>query len=83
MDTAELNRLRWRCTHRAMLEMDVVLGHFLECHFAKLTEEQVAEFARLVEMEDQDLRPLILGKREGETKIQTEVLTLLRDVRLK
>ncbi len=83
MNTAELNRLRWRCTHRAMLEMDVVLGHFLDNHFAKLSEEQAAEFVRLVEMEDQDLRPLILGKHQGENKIQDEVLALLRDVRLK
>ena len=83
MDTAELNRLRWRCTHRAMLEMDVILTHFLDHHFAGLSEEQAAEFVRLVEMEDPDLRPLVLGKREGENKTQTEVLALLRDVRLK
>ena len=27
-----LNRLRWRCTRRALLEMDLLLGNFLENH---------------------------------------------------
>jgi len=83
MNTAELNRLRWRCTHRAMLEMDLLLGNFLENRFSNLTVEQAAEFMRLVEMEDQDLRPLILGKRVSDDTIQAEVLLMLRDVRLK
>jgi hypothetical protein len=34
-------------------------------------------------MEDQDLRPLILGKRLSDDPIQAEVLAMLRDVRLK
>ena len=83
MNATELNRLRWRCTHRAMLEMDLILGNFLENHFSNLTAEQIAEFTRLVEMEDQDLRPLILGKCPSDDPIQAEVLTMLRDVRLK
>ena len=83
MNTEELNRLRWRCTHRAMLEMDLILGNFLDHHFSNLTAEQAAEFARLVEMEDQDLRPLVLGKRISDDTIQAEVLAMLRDVRLK
>jgi antitoxin CptB len=83
MNTAELNRLRWRCTHRAMLEMDLMLGNFLDNRFSNLTAAQACEFARLVEMEDQDLRPLILGKRVSDDPIQAEVLAMLRDVRLK
>jgi hypothetical protein len=34
-------------------------------------------------MEDQDLRPLILGKCLSDDPIQAEVLAMLRDVRLK
>jgi succinate dehydrogenase flavin-adding protein (antitoxin of CptAB toxin-antitoxin module) len=83
MDTAELNHLRWRCTHRAMLEMDFMLGNFLDNHFSNLTAEQSVEFAKLVEMEDQDLRPLILGKRVSDHAVRAEVLAMLRDVRLK
>ena len=46
----ELNRLRWRCTRRAMLEMDLLLGGFLEKRFSSLTPEQAqAEIGQVVE----------------------------------
>lgn len=83
MNTAELNRLRWRCTHRAMLEMDLMLGNFLENRFSNLTPEQMAAFVILAEMEDQDLWPLIVGKRECADATQASVLTMLRNVRVK
>jgi succinate dehydrogenase flavin-adding protein (antitoxin of CptAB toxin-antitoxin module) len=36
----KLNRLRWRCTRRAMLEMDLLLGEFLDRIFPTLTPAQ-------------------------------------------
>ena len=83
MNTAEMNRLRWRCTHRAMLEMDLMLGNFLESRFSNLTPEQSTAFVMLAEMEDQDLWPLIMGKRACVDATQASVLAMLRDVRLK
>ena len=83
MNIAELNRLRWRCTHRAMLEMDLMLGDFLEKRFSGLPSEQAAAFVILAEMEDQDLWPLIMGKRECADATQASVLAMLRNVRLK
>lgn len=81
--SAELNRLRWRCTRRAMLEMDLLLGGFLEERFSALTPEQAAAFVQLADMEDLELWPLITGKRECENPLQAEVVTMLRDVRVK
>ena len=78
-----LNRLRWRCTRRAMLEMDILLGGFLEKHYASLTPEQAAAFVVLADMEDLELWPLITGKRECENPLQAQVVALLRDVRIK
>ena len=79
----ELNRLRWRCTRRALLEMDLVLGGFLETHYAGLTPEQAKAFSELADMEDHDLWPLITGKRECANSLQSEVVTMLRNVRVK
>ena len=42
MEISEMNRLRWRCTHRALLEMDLLLGNFLDTQFSNLSAEQVA-----------------------------------------
>ena len=82
MDASEqLNRLRWRCTRRAMLEMDILLGGFLEQHYASLTPEHAAAFATLADMEDLDLWPLITGRRECENQQQAEVVAMLRKVR--
>ncbi len=81
--SSELNRLRWRCSHRALLEMDLLLGGFLDKHFSSLTPEQSAAFIVLADMEDLDLWPLITGKRKCEDSAQAEVVAMLRDVRLK
>ena len=80
---AELNRLRWRCTRRAMLEMDILLGSFLDKHYAGLTREQAAVFVALADMEDLELWPLITGKRECENSLQAEVVAMLRNVKVK
>ena len=79
----ELNRLRWRCTRRALLEMDLLLGGFLETHYASLSPEQAAAFSELADMEDLELWPLITGKRECKDAVQAQVVALLRDVRIK
>lgn len=79
---AEMNRLRWKCSHRAMLEMDLLLGSFLEKHFSSLTPEQSKEFVALVEMEDQDLWPLVAGRRECRDSMQAEIVSMLRSVRV-
>lgn len=78
MEAAELNRLRWRCTHRALREMDVLLGNFLETGFAALTSEQASAFVALAEMEDLDLWPLITGRKACPDPVQAEVAAMLR-----
>ena len=82
MDIAGLNKLRWRCTRRAMLEMDLLLGGFLENHFSDLTPVQVQAFVELADMEDQELWPLITGKQDCATAEQAEVVAKLRNARI-
>ena len=79
----ELNRLRWRCTRRALLEMDLLLGNFLENQYSNLPPELAAEFVVLADMEDLDLWPLITGKKECANALQAQVVAMLRDVRVK
>ena len=79
----KLNRLRWRCTRRAMLEMDLLLGEFLDRIFPTLTTVQADAFVTLADMEDLELWPLINGSSECTDAAQAEVLALLRTVRVK
>ena len=79
----ELNRLRWRCTRRAMLETDLLLGEFLEKTFPSLTPDQAAAFVVLADLEDLELWPLVNGSQECEDVPQAEVVAMLRNVRVK
>jgi succinate dehydrogenase flavin-adding protein (antitoxin of CptAB toxin-antitoxin module) len=79
LSEAEMKRLRWRCTHRALLEMDLLLGNFLDRRFAALNPEQQAAFVALAEMEDIELRSLAMGRRECQDLVQRQVLVMLRE----
>lgn len=66
-------RVRWRC-RRGMLELDLVLAHFLQLHGAGLTVQQLAEFDELLDLPDQDLWLLVREKHVAGS----EVVALLR-----
>lgn len=58
---SEFSRLRWLC-RRGMKELDVVLGSYLEQHYAAAGSEEQAAFRALLEMPDPDLYGLLLGR---------------------
>lgn len=76
---AEMNRLRWLCTHRSMREMDLLLESFLEKHYSALSAEKAAVFIALAEMEDLDLWALVMGRRACADSLQAEIVALLRE----
>jgi succinate dehydrogenase flavin-adding protein (antitoxin of CptAB toxin-antitoxin module) len=78
LSEAELKRLRWQCTHRAQRELDLLLGSFLDRRFPELDPERQAAFAALAEMEDVDLWPLVVGRRECLDSARKEILAMLR-----
>ena len=78
MEQHEINKLRWHCTRRALLELDIVLGRFLDNGFDRLSESQVKTFIDLVAMEDHDLWALISGKVEAPDLHQSEVIAAIR-----
>ena len=78
MQPHELNKLRWHCTRRALLELDIILGRFLDNGFNQLSEAQVKTFVDLVAMEDHDLWALISGKVDAENPADAEVIAAIR-----
>ena len=77
MELHELNKLRWHCTRRALLELDITLGRFLDNGFKQLTEAQVKTFIELVAMEDHDLWALISGKVDAEDPAEIDVIAAI------
>jgi succinate dehydrogenase flavin-adding protein (antitoxin of CptAB toxin-antitoxin module) len=78
VDRGDLSRLQWRCTRRALLELDLILGKFLVEDFPKLSEAQALVFAEMADMEDHDLWPLVNGTEECENAQQAEIVAMLR-----
>ena len=75
----ELERMRWRC-RRGMLELDIVLGRFMERHYAALDAAQRAAFDALLDMPDTALWDIITGKASSAQPdtAQNALLQLLR-----
>jgi antitoxin CptB len=61
----ELDRMRW-ATRRGMLELDLVLGPFVEGRYMDLNSSDKALFQRLMLCEDQDLFAWFLRRQQPE-----------------
>jgi len=64
-DPVKRARLRWRA-RRGLLENDLIITRFLDEHEATLSDEEVDAFSRLMELADNDLMGLLLGRKELE-----------------
>lgn len=56
-------RLRWSC-RRGMLELDVLLGNFLEKAYLQLDLAGQELFVKLLDYSDQDLFEWLTGKKQ-------------------
>jgi antitoxin CptB len=74
-----LDRIRWRC-RRGLLELDIVLGRFIEQSYPSLDNEQRVVFDELLDLADNDLWDLITGKKEPALAHSREVLDWLKAV---
>lgn len=73
----ELCRLRWRA-RRGLLELDIVLGRFIDMHYAQLAEAEKRAFDALLDMPDNPLWDMIAGKQDAT---QGEEQALLEKIR--
>ncbi len=62
-DPVKRARLRWRA-RRGLLENDLIVTRFLDVHETTLTDEEVDAFSRLMELADNELMDLLLGRKE-------------------
>ena len=75
-------RLRWAC-RRGMLELDVLLGPFVEQGYDALTLEQKHIFERLLASDDPDLFAWFMGHAKSkDAELQAKVQLILDRVRV-
>jgi antitoxin CptB len=77
-----LERVRWRA-RRGLLELDIVLGRFIEAHYEQLDEAGKQAFEELLDMPDNPLWDMISGRAERgvQEAMQIEQQVLLEKIR--
>lgn len=71
-------RLLYRATHRGFKEADLMFGHFAAARLATMTDAEEAEFARLLDVPDQDLYAWVIGRAPTPPNYEGPVLTELQ-----
>jgi len=56
-------RLLFRCWHRGTREMDLILGRFADAKIAELSDSELRELERLIEVPDADLYAALTGDK--------------------
>ena len=59
---ARIKRMTMRSWRRGTKEMDLILGPFADVHLAQMDEATLATYDALLDENDQDLLPWILGQ---------------------
>ena len=81
LDAAQLSKLRWRC-RRGLLENDILIGRILEREEPVTLDEANGLYA-LMELADNDLLDLFLGRTEPEGRLdRPEVRKVIHAVRI-
>src|SRR5437588_12937796 len=73
-------RLLFRAWHRGMRETDLIMGGFADLTLAQLSEEEIAEFERLLEVPDRELLAWVMGEVQIPAGYDTALLRRLCDV---
>lgn len=60
-DTARYSRLYWRC-RRGMLELDLLLGRFIQGHIHNLSASEIETFESLLAYPDTQLFEYLMGR---------------------
>jgi antitoxin CptB len=77
LDDRMRDRIRWHC-RRGMLELDLVLNKFVECHLARLDPPKLAAFNTLLARTDPELLDLVMGHTDAVEPDERDVLVLMR-----
>jgi antitoxin CptB len=81
LSVGDINRLRWRC-RRGMLENDLFIERLFNRHAAGLTQAQAGGLMALMDLPDNALLDLLLGRQEPAGDLnRSDVLDALRLLR--
>jgi len=71
-------RLLFRCWHRGIREMDLVLGRFADSHLANMSEVELDELDGWLEIPDQKIFAWVNGAQAVPPQLDTALFRKLR-----
>ena len=77
---ARRRRLLFRCWHRGIREMDLVLGRFADAHLASLSDSELDEIERWLDVPDQQIFAWVNGMEPVPPNYDTSLFRRLRSV---
>jgi len=75
-------KLLFRSWHRGLREMDLIMGRFADRTISELTDAELTEFERLIELPDRDLLAWIIGEAQVPAAHDGPLFRRLRDFHL-
>jgi antitoxin CptB len=76
---ARRRRLLFRCWHRGIREMDLVLGRFADAQLVELSDPELDELERWLDVPDQQIFAWVNGMKPAPSDFDTELFRRLRD----
>lgn len=77
LSSEEKARLVWNC-RRGMLELDLILGGFLNIGFNRLTQQQIVQFTELLTHTDPELFAWLMGHEQPYNEELKEIVAFIR-----
>jgi antitoxin CptB len=71
-------KILFRAWHRGMREMDLIMGRFADAEIGGLSEAELDEFERLIEVLDRDLLSWVTGEAQVPSNYDSEVFRRLK-----
>jgi len=71
-------KILFRAWHRGMREMDLIMGRFADAQIGTLSEAELDEFERLIEVLDRDLLSWVTGEAEVPENYDSDVFRRLK-----
>jgi antitoxin CptB len=71
-------RTLFRAWHRGIREMDLIMGRFADAAIGAMSEGDLAEFERLIEVPDRDLYLWLTGEAETPSNYDTPLFGRLK-----
>jgi antitoxin CptB len=72
-------KLLFRCWHRGMRELDLIMGRFADIAIEELSADELVEFERLIDVPDRELLAWVTGEIDVPAAHDTALFHRLRD----